>query len=185
MWSSCMRTSLPAVLRSSVASRSTFSPAAASRIHVRFLNGNSDAYPRNPGRSLRPPASLPGDERWNDLTSPLLSYLNKAEDRTPKLTPEEAWSQRVTENLPAPADAYTGRRVQVIDGDVGRAYDGLQRRLKRNSVAKELRLTARHEKKGAKRRRLRSERWRKQFANEVRKKVQLVSTIRRRGTSTT
>lgn len=40
--------------------------------------------------------------------------------------------------------------------------------LARNRVKYELRLTERHEKKGVKRRRLQSERWRKHFANEVR-----------------
>lgn len=36
-----------------------------------------------------------------------------------------------------------------------------------NNVRKELRLAERHEKKGEKRRRLRSERWRRKFADEV------------------
>lgn len=67
-----------------------------------------------------------------------------------------------------------------------------------NNVVKELRMAERHEKKGDKRRRLRSERWRRRFAHEVslvlllvrlcyerclqvRKKVQLVNEIRARG----
>ncbi|KIJ44362.1 hypothetical protein M422DRAFT_779446 [Sphaerobolus stellatus SS14] len=47
-----------------------------------------------------------------------------------------------------------------------------------NYIRKELRMTARHEQKGRKRRRLRSERWKRAFANEVRKKIGLVMRIR-------
>lgn len=60
-----------------------------------------------------------------------------------------------------------GRTVVVTRslGDSLRALDGI---LARNKVKYELRLTERHEKKGVKRRRLTSERWRNSFANEVR-----------------
>ncbi|KAF8798003.1 hypothetical protein BYT27DRAFT_7123647 [Phlegmacium glaucopus] len=79
-----------------------------------------------------------------------------------------------------PANAYSGRTVNNPRdlGDTFRHLDGI---LARNRVRQQLRLTERHEKKGAKRRRLSSERWRKQFANEVRKKVELVVKIRKRG----
>jgi len=50
---------------------------------------------------------------------------------------------------------------------LGTALKKLDGILGRNRVRQELRLTERHEKKGVKRRRLLSERWRKQFANEV------------------
>lgn len=50
-------------------------------------------------------------------------------------------------------------------GDALRMLDGI---LSRNKVKYQLRMTERHEKKGYKRRRLASERWRNQFANEVR-----------------
>jgi ribosomal protein S21 len=85
-----------------------------------------------------------------------------------------------------------------VNGDLGEAFRRLQTRLRRNRVTQEVSRQKRHEKKGVKRRRLSSERWRRVFANEVfifwpfiltatlilaqvRKKVQLVSTIRRRG----
>jgi len=93
-----------------------------------------------------------------------------------------------------------GRSVKVIDGNIGDAYKKLDISLSRNRVRYELKLAERHEKKGVKRRRLESERWRKQFANEVRvpsysllaispselpqqvrKKILLVNAIRRRG----
>lgn len=56
----------------------------------------------------------------------------------------------------------------VKEGDVNESYKQLQRRLKGNNVRKELLQTVRHEKKGVKRRRLTSERWRRRFAEEVR-----------------
>lgn len=60
-----------------------------------------------------------------------------------------------------------GRSVQVRDGNVGAAYRKLGGILTQNHVWEELRRTERHEKKGAKRRRLRSERWRTRFKEEV------------------
>ncbi|KAI0273607.1 hypothetical protein BC834DRAFT_816254, partial [Gloeopeniophorella convolvens] len=74
-----------------------------------------------------------------------------------------------------------GRSIEVKNGGVAEALNKLQFILSRNRVALELRLVVRHEKKGYKRRRLSSERWRKMFAHEVRKKVQLVNKIRARG----
>lgn len=92
-----------------------------------------------------------------------------------------------------------GRSVKVYAGNVADAYNRLDKILKRNRVKRTLKLTERHEKKGVKRRRLKSERWRRRFANEVgwlrqisrrflitisqqvRNKVQLVAKIRRRG----
>jgi ribosomal protein S21 len=86
----------------------------------------------------------------------------------------------------------------VRNGNVADALNKLQYSLQRNRVASELKLTARHEKKGYKRGRLSSQRWRRRFAHEVwasfllcdvswinvfqvRKKVQLVNKIRARG----
>lgn len=56
----------------------------------------------------------------------------------------------------------------MAGGNIAEAIKMLDVRLSRNKVKYELRLAERHEKKGVKRRRLSSERWRKQFANEVR-----------------
>jgi ribosomal protein S21 len=94
----------------------------------------------------------------------------------------------------------TGRSVAVTGRDtVANAYRKLSSVISRNNVRKELRMGERHEKKGPKRRRLSSERWRRRFAHEVRlvihvfifaaltpclqvrKKVQLVQAIRARG----
>ncbi|EAU88562.2 hypothetical protein CC1G_04268 [Coprinopsis cinerea okayama7 len=68
-----------------------------------------------------------------------------------------------------PAGPYDGRKVTVQKGkgvaDAMRALDSI---LTRNKVRQQLRLQQRHEKRGEKLRRLRSLRWRKLFANEVR-----------------
>ncbi|KAG6818138.1 hypothetical protein H0H87_000043 [Tephrocybe sp. NHM501043] len=102
------------------------------------------------------------------------------------LTPEELWKAKSAEALRRltdrpPANAYTGRSVTVKGGNVADAYGRLQSILQRNKVQAQLRRAERHEKKGVKRRRLSSERWRKQFAHEVRRKVELVAKIRNRG----
>lgn len=59
----------------------------------------------------------------------------------------------------------TGRRLVVRNGDLQNTFHQLNLRLRQNHVAKEIALTVRHEKKGDKRARLRSERWRKRFAD--------------------
>jgi len=80
-----------------------------------------------------------------------------------------------------PGNTYSGRSVEVNEGDVGQAFRKLDAIMGKNNVWAELRKTARHERKGEKRRRLQSERWRRRFKEEVRKRVQMVLEIRRRG----
>ncbi|KDR81587.1 hypothetical protein GALMADRAFT_221455 [Galerina marginata CBS 339.88] len=102
-------------------------------------------------------------------------------------TPEDRWrekSRRALEDAKnhGPANAYTGRCVvNASEKHLAASFRKLEAILSRNKVRQHLRLSERHEKKGVKRRRLSSERWRKRFANEVRKKVQLVIKIRDRG----
>ncbi|TFY81017.1 hypothetical protein EWM64_g2998 [Hericium alpestre] len=102
-----------------------------------------------------------------------------------QLAPADLWASRSEHNLKnmplEPKDPYAGRSVPVRHGQTAAALSELQRILGRNKVQHELRMTARHEKKGYKRRRLASESWRRNFANEVRKKVKLVREIRARG----
>jgi hypothetical protein len=50
---------------------------------------------------------------------------------------------------------------------LGEGFRRLQTRLRRNRLIQEVSRQRRHEKKGVKRRRLSSERWRRMFANEV------------------
>ncbi|KAI0781036.1 hypothetical protein BD413DRAFT_18659 [Trametes elegans] len=101
-----------------------------------------------------------------------------------KLTPDEIWRRQenaVVRHLPRPHDAYSGRSVAVQGKDVSRALTKLKRILTVNNVRATSVRDERHEKKGEKRNRLRSLRWRRRFAHEVRKKVQLVNEIRARG----
>lgn len=62
----------------------------------------------------------------------------------------------------------TGRSAWVSQGDVASAFARLNRIIMTNRVVPELRQHARHERAGAKRNRLASERWRRRFAHEVR-----------------
>ncbi|KAJ3779340.1 hypothetical protein FB446DRAFT_710534 [Lentinula raphanica] len=103
-------------------------------------------------------------------------------------SPAQIWadhSKTVKANLAEVAsinnNPYAGRSVKIVDGDLADGFRRLDTILARNKVRKQLKLAERHEKKGPKRRRLESERWRRLFAQEVRKNVQLVTKIRRRG----
>ncbi|KAJ7658837.1 hypothetical protein DFH06DRAFT_1196060 [Mycena polygramma] len=96
-------------------------------------------------------------------------------------TPEEQWRTKSRnmllqlQNQPI-ADAYSVKEGQFAD-----AVRKFETILSKNQVKRTIRLTERHEKKGPKRRRIKSQQWRKHFANQVRKDVQLVHKIRRRG----
>ncbi|KAJ7155990.1 hypothetical protein C8R43DRAFT_998664 [Mycena crocata] len=103
----------------------------------------------------------------------------------PKKSPSEIWRENSRINVPLlqrnqPADPYQGRTVKV-KGSFAEASRELDRILSRNRVRFTVRSTERHEKRGVKRRRIKSEQWRKHFADQVRKNVQLVHQIRRRG----
>ncbi|KAG6897800.1 hypothetical protein C0992_010876 [Termitomyces sp. T32_za158] len=136
---------------------------------------------------LRQLTSLPSQAPVSDWDNMVEKNIKVKEqlDRKEK-TPAEIWKERSDESQvrrgdQTPASTYSGRSVFVKNGNVGDAYSRLQTILYRNRVQIQLRQTERHEKKGVKRRRLCSERWRKRFAHEVRKKVQLVAKIRNRG----
>lgn len=57
--------------------------------------------------------------------------------------------------------------MPVKNGRIIPAYAALSKIMSSNNVWRELRRMARHEKKGDKRRRLESERWRKRFQREA------------------
>jgi len=102
----------------------------------------------------------------------------------PPMSPEAMWKANhdtFMATMGRVNDAYSGRSVPVLKGDLDQAYRHLEARLVKNRVRAEVRYQERHEKKGEKRNRLKSQRWRRLFAHEVRKKVQLVDAIRRRG----
>ncbi|KAF6765184.1 hypothetical protein DFP72DRAFT_840105 [Ephemerocybe angulata] len=88
---------------------------------------------------------------------------------------DQIWKKKSQEalrqaELVPPAHAYSGlrfplgRSVEVESGKVADAIRNLEGILNRNKVRLRLRQTQRHEKRGEKLRRLKSERWRNQFA---------------------
>ncbi|KAI0336429.1 hypothetical protein GY45DRAFT_1238766 [Cubamyces sp. BRFM 1775] len=115
----------------------------------------------------------------------LRSVAQTAIEQTGKVqTPEDVWRSREKNeipHLPRPNDAYSGRSVPVTNNQVSIALTKLKGILTINAVRQTSVQDERHEKKGEKRNRLRSLRWRRRFAHEVRKKVQLVNEIRARG----
>ncbi|KAI0721673.1 hypothetical protein C8T65DRAFT_630839 [Cerioporus squamosus] len=112
-----------------------------------------------------------------DITAPTASPRS---NQSPE-TIWNAWEKRVVAQLPRPHTAYSGRSVAVVKGDVQSALVKLKGILTINAVRSSHIRDERHEKKGEKRNRLKSQRWRRRFAHEVRKKVQLVNEIRARG----
>lgn len=89
--------------------------------------------------------------------------------------------QRPTFGLPTPATPTTGRSVSATNsfggGSAAMLYRSLMATLRRNNVRRELKLTERYEKPNQMRRRKRSERHRRRFADMIRKKVQLVRVV--------
>ncbi|KAJ3480941.1 hypothetical protein NLI96_g8003 [Meripilus lineatus] len=123
----------------------------------------------------------PKESSWTFLSSSAKKVVEEA--TTVAQEPEVVWEHREknhVRHLHSPPDAYSGRSLYV-GRDLGLTFNYLQRTLRQNNVTRELRMAERHEKKGVKRRRLSSQRWRRRFAHEVRKKVQLVNEIRARG----
>ncbi|KAG2144991.1 hypothetical protein BD769DRAFT_1382830 [Suillus cothurnatus] len=113
------------------------------------------------------------DRMWTNAIEDTINRTAETAQAKKPPTPDELWAERSRSlTFKPPADPYTGRRV-FVNGDLGEAFRRLQTRLRRNRVVQEVSRQRRHEKKGVKRRRLSSERWRRMFANEVRKKVQL------------
>ncbi|KAL4265235.1 bacterial ribosomal protein bS21 family protein [Pleurotus pulmonarius] len=153
--------------------------ASASRILLGSRTYSSPAFPTETPYSTENRSSGPLDATWGTL---MKSYP-KENGRRALQSPHEVWAMNHDgmKNRPPPANAYTGRTVFVGKNGFGEAYKRLDIILSRNKVRATVRMAERHEKKGVKRRRLSSERWRRQFANEVRKKVQLVKEIRNRG----
>jgi len=116
------------------------------------------------------------DKRWNLVEE----YAEK--NVIPKRNPEEIWQERSNKLEPnPPLNNYAGRSVLVRTDNISGALKSLSRRLKANNVYQTWKYQMRHEKKGVKRRRLKSQRWRRRFADEIRKKIALVRSIQRRG----
>ncbi|KAJ7449784.1 hypothetical protein FB451DRAFT_1052620 [Mycena latifolia] len=141
------------------------------------------AIPSYPRSTSYTGLAIPNEER-----DPAASWNNEVGNHivgNPK-DPEQIWRENSRDLLPRlrthpPADPYQGRSVLVRNSNFAEAARELDKILARNKVRATLRATDRHEKKGPKRRRIKSEQWRKHFAHQVRKNVQLVHKMRRRG----
>lgn len=124
----------------------------------------------------------------SDLQTRTLELMKAQHDKEQQAlqTVEQMWAAQSKAALAAaarspPAGPYSGRSVPVRKGNVAFSMRVLDTILQKNKVRQMLRQQQRHEKRGEKLRRLRSQRWRKRFADEVRQKVQLVTKIRNRG----
>ncbi|VDB82930.1 unnamed protein product [Peniophora sp. CBMAI 1063] len=125
---------------------------------------------------------------WRTLDAAVMTksaqLRNEKQQKTGPTSVAETWadlSDKTLGRLGPPPGKYAGRSVEVQKGDLASALRRLNTILFENRVHGERVRNLRHEKKGYKRRRLASERWRRRFAHEVRTKVELVKTIRRRG----
>ncbi|KLO18584.1 hypothetical protein SCHPADRAFT_993473 [Schizopora paradoxa] len=123
------------------------------------------------------------DEVWDMSEQTSMGSKKPYRSRHESQSPADRWSltsSNFMDRAAQPGNTYSGRSVEVNDGDIGNAFRRLDAIMGRNNVWAELRKT-RHERKGEKRRRLESERWRRRFKEEVKKRVQMVLEIRRRG----
>ncbi|WFD36703.1 hypothetical protein MCUN1_003590 [Malassezia cuniculi] len=101
---------------------------------------------------------------------------------------EREFRERATLGFAEPAKPTTGRSFSASPTSANKVpaavlYRNLMSTLRRNNVRYELRLGERYEKPNQMRRRKRSERHRRRFADMVRKKVQLVMALRARESS--
>lgn len=156
-----------------------------------YSSAGSGTTPLPDRVSIRFTSTSPSFVRPADVTRDKIKDAvdRQIQNRTSLMTPEDRWRERSKKALESagrtpPAHTYTGiiflfcfhypltpskgRTVHIkAEGDLATAYRQLDAILQRNKVRATLRMTERHEKPGVKRRRLRSQRWRKRFADEV------------------
>ncbi|TBU50673.1 hypothetical protein BD309DRAFT_879267 [Dichomitus squalens] len=157
--------------------------------HLRTFVTSSVRRQSPPESTSHAPGWIDNSNRTRSASSlhPWQNVLHTARDYTKRTdsNPQSAWDtmeKTKVRNLPPPNNAYSGRSVLVDKkNDVGSALAKLKAILTINAVRATNIRDERHEKKGEKRNRLKSLRWRRRFAHEVRKKVQLVNEIRARG----
>ncbi|KAJ3923665.1 hypothetical protein F5877DRAFT_74182 [Lentinula edodes] len=113
-------------------------------------------------------------ETWKPIENSMINVHDKLSHVVSSRvlsTPAEIWAQNSHVTRMSIAEAglseRLGRSAHVVDGNLADAFRRLDMILARNKVRKQLKLAERHEKKGPKRRRLESERWRRLFAHEV------------------
>ncbi|KZV71655.1 hypothetical protein PENSPDRAFT_664281 [Peniophora sp. CONT] len=183
----------------SLLSRTTFSAVSAARaasaVSATCFRSYATAATPNVTGSGKLARRAGSPTNWLTLDAAVASRTAKqSEEKQKKIGPTtvaESWadmSDKAVARLGPPLGKYAGRSVEVQRQDLATALRRLNTILFENRVHAERVRNLRHEKKGYKRRRLASERWRRRFAHEachmhrvVRTKVELVKTIRRRG----
>lgn len=196
----------PSILRTNVSHITLFTKAiSASQSRFFFATRLKQDGPAGPHQ----PPETPKDDTWGMLRD----FSNKVVG--PRPNPEDVWRARSEKMEPNPppsvytgsllawpcyftsSNLFLGRSVRVKNNVAG-SIRLLSRILQENRVLRTWKYQMRHEKKGVKRRRLKSQRWRRRFAHEVcfshpardnmhltnpqvRKKIVLVRSIQRRG----
>lgn len=126
-------------------------------------------------------SSLPSSSRFPDFSynNNDVPQVHTSDVRVDPMEEFEAvWTRRALLGADKPAKPMAGRSCDVdgVQIDAARGYGILNSILGRNNVRYELRLKERYEKPNQEKRRLRSQRHRRRFADAVRQKVQLVSS---------
>jgi len=129
--------------------------------------------------------------KWTGIVATAAKAVMQEQENKERDLPARRWAERSQmffelakqRNL-MPNTPYSGRTESVAaekQTSLATAWTRINRTMRMNNVKYELRMQEHFEKPGEKRRRLRSERWRRRFAEEVRRKIQLANAIRRRG----
>ncbi|KAF8318624.1 uncharacterized protein EI90DRAFT_3127932 [Cantharellus anzutake] len=146
-------------------------------------------HPASPAKSRQQPeqTNSPHPAIWQTWGR-LNNALYASEQKVSK--PEDLWraysGRRMAEiqklqQERAHAGMYWGRSFPVTNGNFIAAYSRVMTTLRDNRVRQEQRLAERFEKPTDKRRRLKSERHRRRFAEMISQKVKIVRAIRERG----
>ena len=128
----------------------------------------------------------PENESRASRQGSISSSMKMPNDASPAST--RSTSHAVSAKLPAPRNTATiksrpslGRTVNVTAAGVARALQVLAREVRDNNVRADQKRQRFHERAGLKRKRLKSERWRKRFQIAFRATVQKVQEMRRKG----
>ena len=125
--------------------------------------------------TIQPPQFQPRSTSSTSNSNPwdlMTDVLNVTRSRE-YIPPAKHWeiasimSEKQIASLQKPAGIYSGRSVEVVRHNVSQAFWAVNKILTQNNVRRELRRAERHEKPTDMRRRLKSERHRKRFADQV------------------
>ena len=140
-------------------------------------------------QSRTPPSSATtsprsGLSQSQDLGLDLDSILNSAGNSTWDLAPEAKAPEATNDPAPFRLNSTTGRTIRLNPDrgvDAARAFRMLGMRLSQNSVRKDAQRQRFHERPGLRRKRLKSERWRKRFKEAFKGTVAKVVALKRQG----